>query len=455
MSQSNDFPHDPFEEHVADLLSRTARVARPNPALGQLVRQRLTSDYGSLSRPRPAARFWPMAMQFGSFAMATLIVGAVVAVLLTQGGASSRRTTNGGSTTAAWVTAVAQASPTQPPSCGDDSSGGTTHYPYTLPPDHSVAINKSATSNGITITLDRAYADATQTVIVFHTTGGDPQAFYNSNQLVLTDASGKQYGGNMSSSVNSPGHTNEQNVLFSPMPQNELGVPHRLTFSVAKLLNSNVTVAQNGEASTPVAISGPWRIPFTLTPVAGTTIPVTLPAQTHDGITIQVESVGIAPAGGGLDGQNGGARIHVRVSGLPANMLLLDVASYSTAFQEGPDGAGSSSSPGQLPGDMGCPQLDLSYFPGLPILPGFIEVNGEYPSALSTNTDPTTWPKVGPSGTAEMDVLFYGPFKAGSGSMTLTFDGIRMSTPESGIVNGMPKDLRVAHGPWVFDIPLK
>lgn len=453
MSQSNDFPHDPFEEHVADLLSSTARVARPNPALGQQVRQRLSSDSRSLNRPRPIARFWPMVTQISAFTAATLVVVAVGVLLLNPGGMGPRQTIGAGTTPTADATATVDASPTRPPSCGDDSSSGTTtHYPYTLPPDHSVAINKSATSNGVTITLDRAYADATQTVIVFHTSGsgGNPLAYLSGAQIVLTDASGKQYSSIMNSGASLPGAPNVQKTLFAPMPQNELGVPHRLTFSVTKLLNSNSGVAQNGEISTPVPVSGdPWRIPFTLTPVAGATIPVTLPAQTHDGITIQVESVDIAPAGGGIDGQNGGVRIHVLVGGLPANMLLRHVASYSTAFQEGPDGGGSASSVGQLPGALGCPELDLQYFPGQPLLPGFIDVSGEPPV-----NDPAT-PKVGPSGTAEMDVLFYGPFKAGSGSMTLTFDGIRISTPESGMANGLPKDLRVAHGPWVFDIPLK
>ncbi len=450
MSQSNDFPHDPFEEHVADLLARTARIARSNPVLGQQVRQRLINDSRSVSQPRSAARFWPMMTQFGSIAVATLVVGAVVAVLLTQGGKAPRHIVGAGTGPVANATATSNPAHTQP--CSDPTLSGPTHYPYTLPPDHSVIINKSATSNGVTITLDRAYADATQTVIVFHTSGsgGNSLAYLSGAQIVLTDASGKQYSSLMNSGASLPGGLNVQKTLFSPMPQNELGVPHRLTFSVTKLLNSNSGVAQNGEISTPVPVSGdPWRIPFTLTPVAGATIPVTLPAQTHDGVTIQVESVDIAPAGGGIDGQNGGVRIHVLVGGLPANMLLRHVASYSTAFQEGPDGGGSTNSPGQLPGAMGCPELDLQYFPGQPLLPGFIDVSGEPPV-----NDPAT-PKVGPSGTAEMDVLFYGPFKAGSGSMTLTFDGIRMSTPESGMANGLPKDLRVAHGPWVFDIPLQ
>ncbi|HEX8982592.1 MAG TPA: DUF4179 domain-containing protein [Ktedonobacterales bacterium] len=446
MSQSNDFPHDPFEEHVTDLLSRTARVARPNPALGQQVRQRLTNDSRSLSQPRSAARFWPIMTQFGSIAVATLIVGAVVAVLLTQGGKAPRHIVGAG--TGPVANATATSAPMHDQACNDPTPGGPTHYPYTLPPDHSVVINKSATSNGLRITLDRAYADATQTVILLHVTGGATAAHYDLPNMFLTDASGKQYPSISNGDADSLGYRGDSIALFPPLPQSELGAPQRLNFTSGQLTQS----ASTGAWPT---VTGAWSIPFTITPVAGTTITVTLPAQTHDGLTIQVESVDIAPAGGGLDGLNGGARIHVRISGLPQKMVLTDLPEFSTAFWEGPSGGGWSSSPGTMPGAMGCPELDLQYFPGQPLLPGIIEVNGDDVLSLHTSEDPTTWPKVGPSGTADMDVLFYGPFKTGSGSMTLTFDGIRISTPESGMVNGLPKDLRVAHGPWIFDIPLQ
>lgn len=443
MSQSNDFPHDPFEEHVADLLSRTARVARPTPALSQRVRQRLANVDGSLSRPRSAARFWPMVTQFGSIAVATLVVGAVVAVLLTQGAKAPRHTIGAGTASAtATVTAPA-------PACSDSTPVGE-HYPYTLPADHSVVINSSATASGVTITIDRAYADATQTVILFHANGATSQGFFSGENMALTDSSGKVYRAISSGSANQLGYPNAQIALFPPLPQSELGVRQHLTFSFDRLTGGP---DQSGVVGTPISTVGPWQVPFTITPVAGKSIPVSLPAQTHDGLTIQVESVDIAPAGGGLDGQNGGARIHVRISGLPAKMQLTDVANFSTAFWEGQNGGGQSSSPDSLPGALGCPELDLQYFSGLPILPGFIEVNGEYPFASPNSNDPTTWSRVGPGGSAELDVLFYGPFT--DGKMVLTIDGIRISTPESGAANGTRTDLRVAHGPWVFSIPLQ
>lgn len=443
MSQSNDFPHDPFEEHVANLLSRTARVARPNPALGQHVRQRLANVDGSLSRPRAVARFWPMVTQFGSIAVATLVVGAVVAVLLTQGGKAPHHTI-GASTASATATFGPATAP-----CSDPTPGGS-RYPYIVPPDHSVAINRSATASGVTITLDRAYADATQTVILFHTVGAATEANYDLPTMFLIDVSGARYHTVSIGDANAQGYSGKSIARFPPLPQSELGRPQRLTFSFDRLIGGP---SQSGVASTPISTVGPWQIPFTITPVAGTTIPVTLPAQTHDGITIQVESVDIAPAGGGLNSQNGGARIHVRVSGLPEKMVLTDLGEFSTAFSEGPDGGGESSSPGSLPGAMGCPELDLQYFSGLPILPGFIEVNGSDILSLHPSEDPATWSRVGPSGSAELDVLFYGPFT--DGKMVLTIDGIRISTPESGAANGTRTDLRVAHGPWVFSIPLQ
>jgi hypothetical protein len=165
-------------------------------------------------------------------------------------------------------------------------------------------------------------------------------------------------------------------------------------------------------------VDGPWEIPFSLTPAAGTSVALSIAPVTHNGLTIQPLRLDVAPAGGGLDGQPGGARVVLRLSGLAPRMLVTDIPGFATVFVDG-DGVPTARCGGGL--------LALVRPNGQQILPGFVQ-----PFAQT----------VGPSGTTDLEALFYAPIQVGT-SVTLYVD--HASAQLAGTTTPQLID-----GPWVF-----
>ncbi|HET9109704.1 MAG TPA: DUF4179 domain-containing protein, partial [Ktedonobacterales bacterium] len=336
----------------------------------------------------------------------------------------------GGASGAPTPTATATATPTPFPPCNPDPAQQQ-HYPTIAlaanPPDHSIAVGRSASDKGITITLQRVYADATQTVVTFTTSPDGGALAFNA---ALYDAAGARYrpfseGG---SRLSNGQFLNR--LVFQPLQQSDLGAPQRLTFRVTSVMGPPYSGAST--------VKGTWNIPFTMTPEAGTAIPLSLPAQTHDGITIQLEEMDVAPAGGGLDGQSGGVRVRYRISNLPAAASVGAVLSYPTSFVE--TNASSVSGPGSL----ACHNLlTLRLANGHVTVPGAI-----VPVAPVASGDVLRQP-VGVGGTVEVEAIFFAP--APTGSVTFTINNVAIIEWR----DGKSDYVRAAQGPWTFTLPLK
>ena len=442
-----DEPQDPFIEQLSALLARTAESApRPNPNLARQVRQRLSVGGQPSRAHRSFVVRHPALASIGTIAVVALLLVAFAALLVSRG---VDHLGFGGATSATRT-------PTPPsaatPACM--TSPGASHAPprdpnpplRPNPVDHSITVNQSATDSGVTVTIERAYADATQTVVTFRFS---PDSGYSVLSPVLADTAGARYGWLTGGSSLLPNHHYENALIFAPLPQRALGTPQRLTLTLIDLANAS----GGAEGAQPTTLKGRWTIPFTITPVAGTAIPLSLPAQTHDGVTVQLDEMDIAPAGGGLDGQSGGVRVRYRVSGLPATMPLSDVSQYPTAYAytDGSPVSGSGSgASASAPGGAACHNLlTLTLSDGLQLIPGFILPVGAYVPDFTSSQTNRAIQTVGASGSVEVQAIFFAPIP--SGNATLTTNLISLSE----LRDGKLAHLRNAQGPWVLTAPVK
>ncbi|HEU4783092.1 MAG TPA: DUF4179 domain-containing protein, partial [Ktedonobacterales bacterium] len=287
--------------------------------------------------------------------------------------------------------------------------------------DHSVAVGRAASIHGITITIDRAYADATQTVITYHlqTTINPPLPALP----VLLDAQGHRY-----AEISGDWDIDHGgNAIFTPLPSEELGTPQRLTFFTQQMRLANPT-------GSGAFVDGPWQISFTLTPAAGTAQMLNIAPLTHNGLTIQPLRLDIAPPGGGLDGATGGARVVVRISGLAPGMPLINLLRFDTLFDLG--GGGGYGCGGSI--------LELAPPNGQPLVPGNVRVLGQTVPITDAEQQPAYTETVGPSGAADVEAVFYTPIPLGAG-VTLYMDRVMAQ------IAGADKPERVS-GPWTFQL---
>lgn len=425
-------PQDQFTEQLSTLLARTADSARPNPNLARLLRQRLTSAETPI-RPRESFSFSrPSLAPIGSVALVALLLAAFGWALIGHGMLGFKSLLGGGRQGTAPV-ATATAAPLYVPPCDPAQQQ---HYPSIAltanPTDHSIAVGASASDKGVTVTIQRVYADATQTIITYTTSPNGYSAFNDG----LYDASGARYGAFSGGGGRRSNGQFMNMEVFHPLPQSELGSPQQLTLRITKLMGQT----SGSEGSPAPVVNGAWNIPFTVTPPAGTAIPLSLPAQTHDGITIQLEELDIAPAGGGLDGQSGGVRVRYRISNLPATTALSTMMEYPTYF------ATASTSSASAPLGVACHNLlTLQLANGQTTIPGAIALTTPIePGAANAMTG-----VVGADGSAEVEAVFFAPAPQGSGAITINQVAI------GELRDGTLTYTRIAQGPWVFTAPLR
>ncbi|HEU5441234.1 MAG TPA: hypothetical protein VFU88_18255 [Ktedonobacterales bacterium] len=411
---------DQFEDRLRTLLARAAEAIPPDTDVFEHVRQ---AHARGTHRSRVAGSR-PVLATIAAVLVVALLAGALT--FARPGGPLRPPGVTGTPTTAATATA---ASPIVivPPIC-DASGSNEPVFPVGPRVDHSVAISGQVSVHGITLTLDRAYADATQTVITYHIQPGAnlPQPEYP----LLLDAQGSRYANFYSSSGQGGGGI----AIFAPLPPEQLGTPQMLTFFTQRMRS----VPQQYQVPTPPAVTlvdGPWQIPFTITPVAGTSVALSNAPATHNGLTIQPLRLDVAPPGGDLDGASGGERVLLRLSGLAPGMHLSDAANVGQAFIL----AGTASS------SCGGGTLALVLPDGQPILPGLVQPVGLIVATTDAEVQAQRAQTVGPSGTVDLEAVFYAPIPAGT-SVTLYFDDVRAQ------VAGVHKSTSV-QGPWQFQLP--
>jgi hypothetical protein len=161
---------------------------------------------------------------------------------------------------------------------------------------------------------------------------------------------------------------------FQPLPAGELAAPHRMTLHIFSLDFGGLL--NNHPCDT--YVNGSWTVPFQVMPVTGSAQTLNVAPQTQHGVTIQPLSVEIVPpAHNGIDAYyNGGARLLIKFSGLPATMSNNGLTEYATASTDANgDGYETLNSPdlgslavnGTKPADIEIPNGGYRYEPPQPL----------------------------------------------------------------------------------------
>ena len=231
-------------------------------------------------------------------------------------------------------------------------------------------------------------------------------------------------------------------MIFAPLPQNELASTQMLTFFTPQVWATSWAGPPTPRPTTNQPINGPWQISFSLTPVAGTVVTLSNSPVTRHGVTVQPLEIDLAPPGGGLYDRFGGARVMVRISGLAPDMPLSEVAAYDSAVIDQP---GGGSEGGGCPGgilELALPNEE-QIFPGVVYLPEETVPTGPvYATPVGQQAQ-----TVGPSGTVELEALFYLPIPDVSGIL-LYMDNVAAAPGTA-----KPYLPEQVSGPWEFQLP--
>jgi hypothetical protein len=271
---------------------------------------------------------------------------------------------------------------------------------------------QAATDKGITIAVDTAYADASQTAVFCHFTSTVYQ-FSTEYQL-------SQYSGGIIESqvADSEGHVYdpmagsgggdhaEQN--YTPLLPALFSGPQSMTLVVHQLeLTPNI--AAGGVNS--IGLTGLWQVPFDVTPIVPDAHTFQVSPMTHAGVTVQPLSLETFTGQHPFDmnsNEGAGARLLLRIGGLPTPGALQSAGGFDSASPTGTSNGGAHLTfDGQVPSDTA-------------VLPGSIQGNTE-----------------------EVEILFWVPLRFTGSMATLSIDRIR---------NGYPASF--ATGPWSFDLPI-
>ncbi|HEU0026755.1 MAG TPA: hypothetical protein VFQ25_06525 [Ktedonobacterales bacterium] len=277
----------------------------------------------------------------------------------------------------------------------------------------------------------QSYADPTRTALQFHVAvpgtvipHGRPIIYSPPDGITITEATlqdsqGRLYNGpDGGTSAIPPRQVAATMTLeFSPLPQDALNTSQTLTLHISHMM------LQYQDFLT--YLSGSWTVPFQVRPQAGRSISFQISPQKHNGIKVQPLRLDVGPTDGGFDGEGGGERLILRISGLDPQASLLGLRGFDIAAHF-PDGSGWSASHG--------PKL---LFEGRP--PASIVGAGVDPNAV-----------VGPTGTIDMEIIFIGP-------PLTSLTGVQKLTIDQLVVSLDPKTTlptKTVKGPWVFQLPL-
>jgi hypothetical protein len=285
--------------------------------------------------------------------------------------------------------------------------------PTAIPAPTSTPVSAAAaTDKGITIVIDRAYADASQTAIFCH--------FTSTVYRFSTEYQLSQYSGDISWSqvVDSEGHVYDPMVgsgggdhaeqNYTPLLPSLLSGPQSLTLVVNQLdLTPNVAVG--GVNS--IELTGLWQVPFVVTPVIPVVHTFQVAPITHDGVMVQPLSLETFTGQHPFDtnsNEGAGARLLLRIGGLPTPGALQPAALFDSANPTGGSTTGAHLTfNGQVPSDTD-------------VLPGSVQGNTE-----------------------EVEILYWVPLRSTGSTAMLIIDRIRTGFP-----------VTFATGPWSFDLPV-
>jgi hypothetical protein len=393
-----------FERDLHALLRRAASQVAPRSDLTPIVRERLLAG-ARVPGDRTHLRFGAAVASLSTVLVIALLAGGFW--WLRAGSLPSVATPT---RVAATETPETFTYPTIP--CDPRSRQ---QYTQTLPTpvaeDHSSAINKASTSNGITLRVQRAYADAAELALSYQVT---PLRDPDFSSLTLTDETGATY------SLIEGVWTIEKGgrMLFGPPAQEKLGSAHTYTLTVSQMGIPNPINPEK-------MVKGLWRVSFALTPVAGPSKALSNKPVTRNTVTLQPLQLDLAPAGG-LDGSPGGARLVIRASGLPSQTTVEGMTRFNTLSR---DSGGCSSN-----GVLLLRQADGTW-----VFPEHVVARYPAPDGNQQQT-------VDADGTMEFEAIFPLTMSQARGAaLTLVLDHLQIETD----INQKPTTV---DGPWSFHI---
>jgi hypothetical protein len=265
------------------------------------------------------------------------------------------------------------------------------------------------TDQGLTLQVWHAQANALGTTVQIAISGIDPQLYHPSlDDAVLTDNTNQAF----STSLPGAGYTMldpthlVSTFAFLPLTPAQLAQPAHLTFTV-----HHVTIRTNQKPQTITSQkAGLWQLSFVVNPLAETIYLLPSSVSRNQGIGMQLQTLEIAPT---TQGQPGGMRVILSVTGLPPNTLLQSFDGWQPTLDA------SAPTRGYCAPSASCSPSVVS---AVLALPGFISqtqgVNSvSFPLASQAQTASQ---RVGATGTVQLELLYFGQGMPTNGSGTLT-----------------------------------
>jgi|GEM_PF-5515957 len=277
---------------------------------------------------------------------------------------------------------------------------------------------------GIQMQVIDAYVDAIHTTIRVAMSSVDSSVVTNMSftDPLLTDERGQTYA--VIDGI-SGGYTNQDSThsvgLFAyfPFSPAQLQQPLRLTFTVRHITNTT----GKSPADPSVMLAGNWHNSFVVNPAASIKYQANNAPTTTQGISMQVQSVEVAPSVTNSSGQHGGIRLIVTLTGLPSDTLVASFAGWKPSSDGFPQ-RGPVCLQGQICETAVPPTVAMLSIPGF--IPQMQGTNG-----ISLVIPPTNTLTVGSSGTVQMELLFAGQGIPTTQQGTLTITNLYLFTQGS------------------------
>jgi len=333
---------DPSERHLlapeVALTNLHHRLASRDdaPAKGSIMQPSIPPSTPSSSSPERRT-FFP-----------AIVVVVLLSLFVTSGFVLFRSHGTSHPTTPGAVVPTSTAGVTTPvsPNCQ-----AKTVFSSTDTKSQAATVGQSVTVHGITMTLEKFYADFSRTIVLVNVRAPASSSIaYGPSDLSITPASGSAIDSSMLSGgiVDNPPsgeHDWQSFGLFSSLPAADFGASQTVTLSVSQM------VLEVDKASQKLA--GPWQLQVTFTsPPPHVVENLTCAVQTHHGFSIQPLSVAVIPAPMQFDGYPGGVKFTLCFAGLPNTQPGFDIGYF-------PTGQGSIGTPGGNPQPVTEPILTL------------------------------------------------------------------------------------------------
>lgn len=432
-----------FEARARALLTQYAQQAPTSANTEARVRERLAVASGAAPTPtRYSLRWAPR--RVGGWALGAVSVALVAALLVGFFGVSHLRNDhNGGIGNPTRSNSVILSGKLQ--NCMQvniPANGGSAPDIPRPCPSQTISVDFEVTqsyADTIHTSLQERYSALDAAVSLSSSPDQGPIAptDINISPTTLLDAQGRHYfseGASYDTTEQSGVMVTTATVAFTPLPEDALKTPQTLTLPIASA-ELSYQYADPSQPAQEIQVTGVLNVSkvvtIHVTPHPGRAVMLQVAPQTHHGVTLQPLEFDIGASSS--DSFGAGERLIVRYSGLPATTPLAALTDLSSGYAL-PDGSNFN----------GTADATLLFERQKPAIA----------SVVAPDDDLLQNPVVGPSGTAEVEFLFFGPpLPSTSGVQTLTLDRI-VTGYQVGSNGGIIGPSGFSEGPWTFNIPL-